>query len=239
MYSKMLAAPILFGTVAAGVFILAQTPSSPLAVSFAATTDNLFGQHDSIRIDLTRWSTNAERDQLAAAWNMTPRSAAPASAADAAKAGGGRGGGKGGGKKGENAEPAPAPKTPEDSLKAELERVPSVGELWTAEMAPYSVRYAARFPEPDGAEWIILITDRRLGAWNNLWRPVSGAPTTYQFSVIELRLNAKGEGEGKASVTGKVTVDATDKTVALADYASLPVVLRNVKSPSLQAGLAK
>jgi hypothetical protein len=222
------AALILFGISAASVLILAQTSSAPPIASFIAATDNLVGQHDSVRIDVTRWSTNAERDQLTAAWKMAPPPVAEA-----------RGGGKGKGGKGKGGEPAPLPKTPEESLAAALERVASAGTLWTQEMAGYTVRYAARFPAQDGGERIILITERRLGAWNNLWRPVSGTPSSYEFSVLELHLNAKGEGEGKATVTGKVTVDDAAKTIALDHYAALPPVLKNVKGPSLDAGVGK
>jgi hypothetical protein len=56
-----------------------------------------------------------------------------------------------------------------------------------------------------------------------------GAVSSYPFSVIELRLNAKGEGEGKTSSTGKVAVDAAGKTIGLENYGSLPVVLKSVK----------
>jgi hypothetical protein len=41
-------------------------------------------------------------------------------------------------------------------------------------------------------------------------------------------LNSKGEGEGKASLTGKVTLDSAAKTIALENYNALPVVFRNV-----------
>ena len=47
--------------------------------------------------------------------------------------------------------------------------------------------------------------------------------------MIELRLNAKHEGEGKASVTGKVAVDSAANTIALESYAALPVTLKDVK----------
>jgi hypothetical protein len=84
--------------------------------------------------------------------------------------------------------------------------------------------------QPDGSERILLLTDRRLGAWNDLWKPVgTDGVANYEFSVIELRLNAKGEGEGKASLTGKVIVDGAAKTIALDEYGTLPVVLKNVR----------
>jgi hypothetical protein len=89
------------------------------------------------------------------------------------------------------------------------------------------MHYAVRLPQADGTERIILISDRRLGSWNNLWKPAgTAAATNYEFSVIELHLNAKGEGEGKASLTGKVVLDTAAKTLALENYATLPVVLK-------------
>jgi hypothetical protein len=55
-------------------------------------------------------------------------------------------------------------------------------------------------------------------------------PTTdYAFSVIELRLNSKGEGEGKGVVGGKIVVDGGAKTLSLDSYNSLPIILRSVK----------
>jgi hypothetical protein len=97
-------------------------------------------------------------------------------------------------------------------------------------VAGYAVRYAVKLARPDGVERIILITSRRLGATNDLWKPVGpGAPSTYDFSVIELRVNAKGEGEGKASLMGKVVPDSAAKVVGLEDYNALPVVLKNVR----------
>jgi hypothetical protein len=112
--------------------------------------------------------------------------------------------------------------------------VPTVGYLWSSEVAGYSLRYAARFPQPDGGQRIILITDRRLGVFNDLWKPtgpaIATAPPNYEFSLIELRLNAKGEGEGKVSLTGKVAADPAAKTMALEDYAAAPVIFKTVRA---------
>ena len=47
--------------------------------------------------------------------------------------------------------------------------------------------------------------------------------------MIELRLNAKGEGEGKVSLTGKIAADAAAKIVTVENYNALPVVFRNVR----------
>jgi hypothetical protein len=42
-------------------------------------------------------------------------------------------------------------------------------------------------------------------------------------------VNAKGEGEGRGVLTGKVAVDSAAKTIALDSYATLPVILKSVK----------
>ena len=42
-------------------------------------------------------------------------------------------------------------------------------------------------------------------------------------------MNARGEGEGKISLTGNIVVDAAAKTFALENFAAQPIVLRNVK----------
>ncbi len=82
---------------------------------------------------------------------------------------------------------------------------------------------------PDGRERIILITHRRLGAMNDSWKSSGDEATPLDFSVIELRLNAKGEGEGKISLTGKIAPDAAAKMVAPENYDALPVVLTKLR----------
>jgi hypothetical protein len=120
--------------------------------------------------------------------------------------------------------------TPESSLAAALQAAKTVGYLWTSEAAGYSLRYAYRTKQADGSERIIFATERRLGAWNNSWKPTGTAtPTDYEFSVIEVRFPVKGDGEAKASLTGKVTIDSTVNSVALDGYAGLPVILKEVK----------
>ena len=88
-------------------------------------------------------------------------------------------------------------------------------------------------PQPDGGERIILATDRRVGAWSNLWKPAASVEQSdYSFSIIELRVNSRGEGEGRGVITGKVAVDSAAKTISLDGYAALPVILKGVKRGS-------
>ena len=59
---------------AAGLSGQKAAPASPPAagplVSFTATTAHVMGAPDSIRIDVMRWSTDQQREQLMSAWEM-------------------------------------------------------------------------------------------------------------------------------------------------------------------------
>jgi hypothetical protein len=288
------------GIVGASILLAAQAPV--LVANYTATTSNVSGAGDTIRVQLLKWSTDADRDQLLNAWlhpapaatpfaqagppagaagggggrggggrgggGAAPPQAPPATAANGdappAAAGGaprGAGGGRGGG--GRGAPPAAAadgaatpplpaaaggrggrgggaapaapvevvPETPESSLAAALQKPPSVGILWTSESAGYSIKYAYRIPSPDGGERIIFATDRRLGNWSEQWWKPTGAatPTNLPFTVFEFRLNDKGEGEGRTTLTGKVAEDPTAKSIAVGNYSEQPVVFKGVK----------
>jgi hypothetical protein len=227
---------LLAASLLAAVLVTAETPSpeNPDGVlSLTARTANLAGSPDDIRIEILRWSTDDERERLMAAWNLQPGAA-----------GGGRGAGKGlagragkggfagkGAPKGLAAPAAAPPPVPDEALAKALQETTTVGYLWSSEIAGYALRYAGKISSPNGSERIVLITQRRLGAMNQLWSPrFPGAANNYGFSVIELRLNAKGEGEGKASLAGVVAPDAAAKMVTLQNYDALPVVFTGVRS---------
>lgn len=208
--------------VCAAALLLAEDGGSPLHLT--AQLANVAGAPDAVRIEILRWSTDQERDSLLSAWNLKSAAGAPK--------GGGRAGAKAG-KGGAKAAPAEASTasaaSPETELAKSLQEATTVGYLWTSELSGYALRYAGRVSASDGSQRLILVTQRRLGAMNQKWVPATGAPNKYEFSVVELRLNAKGEGEGKASLTGKLALDAAAKVVTLEDYASLPAVFRDVR----------
>jgi hypothetical protein len=117
----------------------------------------------------------------------------------------------------------------------------------------YTIRYAYHTKQQDESERIILITDRKVGAYNNAWKPAAAAgaaskaapaaaasmgdnklddPRDYSFSVIELRVPPTGLGEGKLSMENPVAVDGAVKSLAIENYNTLPVVLKGVKKQS-------
>ena len=141
-----------------------------------------------------------------------------AAGAGAAAGRGARGGGRG----------APPP-TPIEALTAAIGRAPTIGYVWTTDVTGYSIKYAWHMATPEG-ERVVLVTDRRFGAYSPGWKLKStDAPTDYEFTVIELRLDAKGMGEGKASLTTKAVVDSAAGTLTLENYAGAPAILQNVR----------
>src|SRR5580658_4106441 len=107
--------------------------TGPIA-SYTATSANVSGAPDAIRIDILRWSTDPERDRLMDAWNLKPTNAGRGRGG-AARGGSGR---AGRGRSETTAETA-APPTPEAMLATALKEANTVGYLWSREVAGYAI----------------------------------------------------------------------------------------------------
>src|SRR6187397_3093639 len=81
---------VAIGIVAASVLLAAQAPV--LVARYTATTTNVSGAGDPVKIELLKWSTDADRDQLLNAWLHPPAPPVVAAPPPAAGAPGGRGG---------------------------------------------------------------------------------------------------------------------------------------------------
>jgi hypothetical protein len=199
---------------------------------FTAVSANVAEPGGPVKIRIQRWSTPEQAAPLVAALNP-PTPAPRGTGSDGARAGGrgeaaGRTGRAGARGRGRGAAPA-APLSPTAALTQTIGRAPTIGYVWTSGVTGYAIKYAYRAPLPDGGERVILATDRRLGTHSAAWQPTASDLTDYEFTVIEIRFNAKGVGEGKTSLTTKVIVDNEAKTVALENYATAAPILRNVK----------
>jgi hypothetical protein len=112
-----------------------------------------------------------------------------------------------------------------------VKAAPTLGFIWGDGVTGYSIKYAWRATAGSGgAERIILVTDRRLGAHVPDW-PASGpaAGATAQdaeFTLVEMRVDAAGVGEAKASLTARIVVDAAAQTLALDGYEAAPGLLK-------------
>jgi hypothetical protein len=171
-----------------------------------------------LTITLSRWSTEAERAPLLAPLAAPP----PAPAAPAPAAAGGRAGARGRGGRGA----PPPPPGPLARLSAAIKAAPTLGYIWTDGVTGYSIKYAWHAPATDESERIVLVTDRRLDSHAPGWAPASGAAGDADFTVIEMRLDGRGVGEGKTSLTTRVAIDTAANTLALDGYAAAPAFLK-------------
>jgi hypothetical protein len=139
-----------------------------------------------IDIDISRWSTDAERDRLAAAIDQ---------------------------------------KRP-DRMVSVLRDLPRVGVLHSPGAVGIPFYYGRKLVAPDKTEQILLITERPIDfqyAWS---RPGVG---NYPFMTVEMRLNAKGEGDGKISLATRIALSKEHGLVMMEGYDNLPIRLTQVK----------
>ncbi len=116
-----------------------------------------------------------------------------------------------------------------EKLLDSLQGVKPVGSIRTPGSLAYDLRFARRTPQPEGAERIVLVTDRRISAWEAFR---NSRTVDYPFTVIELHLDRHGEGEGKMSLATKITADKENNIIVLENYDLQPVLLTNVKRES-------
>jgi hypothetical protein len=139
-----------------------------------------------IELNVDRWSTDAERDQLLAAY--TGKGAA--------------------------------------GMLTALQKTRRVGTMRVRASLGYELHYARRTPDQDGGERIVLATDRPIEYWETRqWRPIRDFP----FTVIEIHVNASGEGEGRMSVAAKVTYSEATGSLEMENYANQAVQLQSVR----------
>jgi len=116
-------------------------------------------------------------------------------------------------------------KGPEKLLDV-LQDIPKVGYFRNVNSIGWDLHYANKIANPDGGERVVLATDRRISFWEARNRPRS---IDYPFTVIEMRVNGDGEGEGKMSVATKIIADKDNSTITLENYGIQPVLLQSVK----------
>jgi hypothetical protein len=116
-------------------------------------------------------------------------------------------------------------KGPEKLLDT-LQDLPRVGYFRTPNSIGYDIHFSQRTALPDHAERIVLVTDRYINFWEARNRPRT---VDYPFTVIELRIDGDGKGEGKMSIATKITGNKDTNTIVLENYATQPVMLNDVR----------
>jgi len=114
-----------------------------------------------------------------------------------------------------------------DGLARAVRSSGAVGYLHWPGSLDYTLRYAYPVPRPDGGQDVVLATDSPVQQW---WESSRSSPPAYTgITVIQLRLNNDGQGEGKLAMPGMVTAGRDSKTFLLADYDKRRVVLTDVR----------
>jgi hypothetical protein len=78
----------------------------------------------------------------------------------------------------------------------------------------------------EGGEQIVIATDRPIGFWEAVQRPRT---IDYPFTLIEMRIDNEGVGEGKLSLATKIVYDQRREQIVLENYSSQPVMLTKVR----------
>lgn len=87
------------------------------------------------------------------------------------------------------------------------------------------LNFARQF-ERDGKRVVVLATNRPVGFMEAVNR---GRSLDYELSLIELQLDADGNGEGVLAVGVEIGYDAAKKQLVTKNWSSAPVQLKNVK----------
>jgi hypothetical protein len=122
-----------------------------------------------------------------------------------------------------------------DALLRELQKAPVKGRFRVPGQRPpdpqhlalgLNIRYARQMPLPEGGRRIVLAMDRYIGIREARNRPRS---IDYPFTLMEIRVDRDGHGEGKLSTATKINFDKKKNVIELENYASEPVRLTKVE----------
>jgi hypothetical protein len=115
---------------------------------------------------------------------------------------------------------------PERLLEALRDTKP-VGTIRSPHALGWNLRFARQVPDEEGGRRIIIVTDRPIGFAEAAQRPRT---MDYPFTVIELRLNREGQGEGRASIAARLSLNERTNTIEIENWDMQPVLLNNVRA---------
>jgi hypothetical protein len=114
-----------------------------------------------------------------------------------------------------------------EKLLDKLRSLKPVGRISTPGEVGHELRYASEERGNDGRRRIFIATDRPVGFWEAATQP---RLSQYPFTFIELRLDSKGEGEGKLSLATQL--NAGGNVIELVNYTQQPLALTAVRQES-------
>jgi hypothetical protein len=93
----------------------------------------------------------------------------------------------------------------------------------------HSVRYARQTPRPDGGADVVLVVERPLWLW---WDPSAKWAAEQHFTVVHLRVNRNGAGEGHIA-TGSGFRRDSDSGIVVSEMTK-PALLTDVRRESVK-----
>lgn len=116
-----------------------------------------------------------------------------------------------------------------------LGKLPTVGYLWPdGSPVGYTVKYAHRTKTADGRDRLTFVTDRAVGSYDfEKWRVEGTTAGPLPYSVVELYVDAAGNGTGNLSLAAEVAIDSATNTITLATGGS-HVLTSVARQPSQQ-----
>ena len=111
-----------------------------------------------------------------------------------------------------------------DALLRAMQKMKPLGRIYTAGRLGYDLRFAYQVPLASGGRRIVIGTDRPLSFYEASRRPRS---VDYPFTVVEMRVDENGRGQGNLIVAGQVM--ALGETIEIENYATTPVRLTQVR----------
>jgi len=114
-----------------------------------------------------------------------------------------------------------------EALLNALQKVkPRVGYIRLPRSLGYDLQYAYRVVNPDGTSRVVIATDRPISFQEARRDP---RVSDYPFTLIEMRLDKSGNGEGKLAAATRISRSKDRKTMELENYGIAPVALTEIK----------
>jgi hypothetical protein len=110
-----------------------------------------------------------------------------------------------------------------------LQDAPKVGYIRTSTSLGWDLHFASHVPGEDGGERIVIATDRPMG-FRELWNQTRSVE--YPFTIVEMRVDRSGQGDGTMSLATKIIPDKTNNIVTLENYGTQRIRLQQVKRES-------
>ena len=109
--------------------------------------------------------------------------------------------------------------------KALPKLTPRAGYVTGSGGGSVDLKYAREVVLADGARRVILATDR-------IEKPADGSnpnADTYDFLIVEIRLDKTGKGEGRTAGPQRLRYDKAASTLEIVSYATEPVWIKDLK----------